>query len=166
MLRVKACPGSPTVFFSESSELECVRPECGKLYKRVPPELVYFSLRQRSFLRAMGLWDRVDRRLKDLEGYASKFRVGDLCKKCGVGTLDVRFHTVDIAAYGLNGGCGCEYFLFSLRKELEGAGRDERLAGAHRCQHIDAARDFALDLSLRAHEHERLVLARGREDNE
>jgi hypothetical protein len=154
MIRVCAVHGEPTCYHVESSELQCVEPQCSKLYRRLPASFVWFSSRQREFLRGLGLLARVDKRLGELaERYSNRpgRRPGDQCPRCG-GQLDVRFHRVDISAYGLNGWCSCEFFAFSLGPKLDKLGKAERGAGLYRCHHIWAARDFALDLSLKAHE--------------
>ncbi len=78
--------------------------------------------------------------------------IGQACPKCDVGTLDVRFHVVDLSCFNLNGECSCEYFAFSLGPKVSRLQPVDQGAGAHRCSHIEAARGFALDVSLRAHE--------------
>ena len=69
------------------------------------------------------------------------------------GVVEEQWHLVDIAGWDRNGGCGCEYFEMCLEPLLSRMAPNERAAGPHRCRHIHAARDFALDLSLASHEH-------------
>lgn len=91
--------------------------------------------------------------------------IGGPCPKEGCpGTLDCRFHQVDISMYNLNGWCSCEYFAFGLEPKVSRMGPAEQGAGNHRCAHINAARDFALDVSLKAHERERYARARGQRE--
>lgn len=155
MLKVRAIPGEPTCFFCESNELICDNPQCSKLYRRLPASYVQFSSRQKDFLRALGLWNKVERHLKQLEqSFALKHREGDACAKCGQGKLRLREHKVDISEYGFSGWCSCEYFEFTCAPELAKLSRSQQGAGTHRCQHVWAARDFALDLSIMAHERD------------
>lgn len=146
MLRVKAIPGEPTCYHVESAELQCKNPECAQLYKTLPPMLVWFSKRQKEFLRFAGVWTKIDKILSGLK--KPIMRPGDQCKKCG-NVVDHRWHRVDISAYNLNGECGCEKFYYDYGPALRRGGA---VCGEHRCSHIEAARDFALDLSLASHQ--------------
>lgn len=133
-MRVLKVDGEPTRFFVESASLQCVRPECNKLFSKFKrPEL----------------------------------HVGFKCPACGLGTLDLRFHTVDIADNEGNGCCSCEYFQFTMGPRLSGMLPNERREGKCRCSHIQAARNFALDLALYVHDIEQHKDARGqREENQ
>ena len=73
------------------------------------------------------------------------------CPKCQTGQLVLRWHRVDIAALDCNGECGCERFEHSLGPLARGVTIELRQAGKYRCKHIDAAREIALDISLRYH---------------
>jgi len=166
MLRVMKDRGSPTRYFVESATLQCVRPECAATFRRRPhsyedlPPVVALVLRMlgstlpgsRSLAGLKVELDRLFARVRD-RGCP---KAGDKCPTCGQAELDVRFHTVDIAALGMNGECGCEYFQMSLRKQAAASSPVEQAAGRFRCQHIHAARDFALDVSLRSYERDRL----------
>lgn len=128
-MRVIPVPGEPTRYRVESNSLECTKRECGKLYTR----------RNRHLL-APG----------DRSTSAYLF-VGDPCPKCG-SRLDLRFHLVDIASFNRNGQCDCEYFSCGLGPKVAALLPEHQAEGRHRCAHIAAARDFALDLSLTAHQ--------------
>lgn len=89
------------------------------------------------------------------------------CPACGRGILDLRFHTVDIADNEGNGQCSCEFFEFTMRPKLAGMLPNERREGKCRCSHIAAARNFALDVALFAHDQEQHKNAKGqREENQ
>ena len=151
MLRVIASHGSPTEFFVESAELQCTNPSCSKLYKRTPPDLVRFSAKQQVVLRALGVWGKVARHLAALDAaWTPKYRVGDQCGRCGA-ALDVRFHTVHIDEFSLNGQCSCEWFRFTAAPKLSRMDPALQGLGEWRCHHISFAREFALDVALRAH---------------
>jgi hypothetical protein len=142
MLRVKAIPGEPTRFWVESGTLQCTDPQCGKMYNR-----------------------RTRHRLVPGQAHPTDYlHIGDPCPACGTGTLDVRFHVVDISDYSYNASCSCEFFEFCLRPELTRMLPSEQGAGKHRCSHIIAARDFALDVALHAHEHVRYKDANGQRE--
>lgn len=95
-----------------------------------------------------------------------KLHVGGPCPHEGCdGTLDLRFHKVDIANWNQNGECSCEYFQIKLAPVLSRLPLPDQGAGLHRCHHIRAAREFALDVSLRAHERDRYAHA-GRQREE
>jgi len=128
----------------EGDTLQCSNPQCGKLLRKSPPSVVAFTVRQRAFLKAAGLLVRADRALAVLAA-GRTLTAADQCPKCGA-ALERRCHTVDIAANDLFGGCSCEYFQFTVAKALR-RGEDP-----DRCAHIEHARDYALDLSLKAHE--------------
>jgi hypothetical protein len=84
----------------------------------------------------------------------SDLGIGSLCPSCKAGKLDVRFHTVDLANYEPVGECSCEHFQFRLGPELSKMPPEQRAekAALMRCSHIREARDFAIDLTLKAHE--------------
>lgn len=147
MLQVKAIPGEPTCYYVESHHMQCTGKECNALTRRAP-SAIWFNRRQRDFLATVGVWGRVDSMVKKL---AEGWRSDGQCRRCGA-ALEPRWHRVDIGAYHCNGQCGCEYFELALAKELRRLKPEQQAAGTHRCSHIEAARDFALDLSLRAHE--------------
>lgn len=147
MLHVKPVHGEPTCYEVESHHMQCTGPECRKLTARAP-DPVWFNRRQQDFLAGVGLWTRAERALAKLrEGWKSDGQ----CRRCGA-ALEPRWHRVDVAALDLNGFCTCEYFECALGKAARQATKPERQAGKFRCSHIEAARDFALDLSLAAHE--------------
>lgn len=84
----------------------------------------------------------------------SDLGIGSKCPKCGGGKLDVRFHTVDLSGFAPAGHCSCEHFEFNLQPKLCRMSPQERTqhAASLRCSHIGAARDFAMDLVVAAHE--------------
>lgn len=83
---------------------------------------------------------------------ADKYAAGDPCPTCGE-EVEERWHIVDIAGYDANGTCSCEFFQFRLEPIIVRlpAGSLER----HRCSHIQASRDFALDVYLGAYARSR-----------
>ena len=119
--------GEPTVYFVESNSLECLDQA-----RRV----------------SMGA-ERYPHLFSRLKHPA--LRVGGPCPRCQ-GQLDVRFHTVDIGAYSGNGCCSCEFFQMSpeMQARVSRMSPAEQAMGRCRCSHIKAARDFALDVALRA----------------
>lgn len=131
MLRVKAIQGEPTRFWVESNTLQCMNTRCAKLYTRHQRHrLIPKQSQPTSYLRS-----------------------GDACPECGA-KLEKRYHVVDISSNHSNGSCGCEYFEFVHAPKLKNLSPAERGAGKHRCSHIIAAREFALDVALHAHRHE------------
>ena len=58
-----------------------------------------------------------------------------------------REYLVDIDAYDCIGQCACPNFTFNLNKHL----RHGRRGNQFRCKHIEAARDYALNLTLKLH---------------
>jgi hypothetical protein len=142
MLRVMAIVGESTRFHVESNTLQCTDPQCGKMFNR-----------------------RTRHRLVPGQAHPTDYlHIGDPCPACGTGTLDVRFHVVDIEDYSCNASCSCEFFEFCLRPQLSRMLPSEQGMGKHRCSHIIAARDFALDIALKAHEHDRYRGARGQRE--
>ena len=99
------------------------------------------------------------RLLGELERLAAESR-------CVVGTLDVRFHSCDLSLYHGSGRCSCEYFEFALEPQVSRLPPDQQAEGKYRCQHLRAARDFCLDLSLKAHAMDRLKGARGQREDQ
>lgn len=96
-----------------------------------------------------------------LEAKHAALAVGSKCPKgCG-GTLDVRFHMVDVAWFHPVGRCSCEHWNFRLgpqvgrmtRAQLEGLTQQQ--ARNLRCSHIEAARTAAIDIAIHSHERER-----------
>lgn len=156
ILTVKSIAREPTCFLVESFELQCVNPQCGKIVKRFPELMVDFSSRQRALLRFTGVWNRVSVIVVGLKLKAFR-QPGEQCPKCGA-ALDNRWHKVDIARNDLNGECGCEHFQFTLRKELRKVSKEDRAMGLCRCAHIEAARDFAIDVAVATHEQYRLAV--------
>ena len=71
------------------------------------------------------------------------------------GVMRERFHLVDIAEFNSNGICSCEFFECGHGPKLRGMSSVEQAMGKHRCQHIEAARSFALDVALKCHHVER-----------
>lgn len=144
MLRVKAIESEPTRFHVESGTLTCVNPQCGATYNRRTRHRLVADQRQPT----------------------DYLHIGDKCPKCS-GYLDVRFMLVDIAANNLNGGCSCEFFSFVQGPALAKLLPSERAMGKCRCSHIEAARQFALDVALHANEHDRYAKAgRQREEDQ
>ena len=154
MLRVIPVPGEPASYDVESHELQCTNPECAKLFPRLDMEHVHFTRRQEQFLRLAKLWGKVKRILDGLaQRYRPLNRVGSPCPRCGQ-ALDLRFHRVQLELNDCVGWCSCEVFYYVYQPALaKMASAEERIAAAkdHRCQHLFEARDFALDLTLRAH---------------
>jgi hypothetical protein len=144
----------------ESNTLQCVVPECAKMYQR----------HRRPGLAIGGPCPACERRLRDgirsldpviVESFLNGTETADEfvqrrpnLRMRQVGTLDVRFHVVDLAMFAPVGQCSCEHFQFSLQPRLVRMSPEERtaVAEAHRCSHIKAARDFALDLVVYHHE--------------
>lgn len=95
------------------------------------------------------LYTRQDMRNKELTD----------CTRCG-GPLGIRFHLVDISCWDPIGECSCEHFQYRLKKEVEKISpiklRQLSQSEAHRlrCTHIEAARTYAIDLSIRQHQRE------------
>lgn len=146
MLRV-INKGEPTVFCVESNSLECINPEC-----RAPNgERRYLTRRDNHWIYRKGKF------------ILDKPRVGDGCPKCKA-PLDLFFYSVDIAAFNCNGSCNCMYFTCDLGPKVSRASLEEQGAGKYRCSHIEAARDFALDVSLHSHERTRYAGARGQRE--
>lgn len=92
-----------------------------------------------------------------------ELRIGSPCPKCGA-PLDTHFYLVDLAGFNFNGQCGCPWFEHRLAVELATIPPAERGAGPKRCSHIEAARNFALDLTLKQHEKKRLEFASGQSE--
>lgn len=175
MLRVMAIAGESTRFFVESNTLQCTNTECGKSYnRRTRHRLVPGQAHPTDYLRigdpcpaCLGRraeWDAA--RYADTFSYETKETVAERMSKeePTVGTLDVRFHVCDIAAFTNNGQCGCEFFSFVHAPALSRMLPSEQGEGRCRCSHIDAARGFALDVALKAHEHVRYKDARGQRE--
>ena len=142
MLRVMAIVGESTRFHVESNTLQCTDPQCGKMYNR-----------------------RTRHRLVPGQAHPTDYlHIGDPCPACGTGTLDVRFHVCDLESYNCNGGCSCEFFSFVHAPALSRMLPSEQGAGRCRCSHLEAARSFALDVALKAHEHDRYRDARGQRE--
>ena len=80
---------------------------------------------------------------------------GDACPKCDNGVLRERWHMVDIAMNNCSGECSCEYFSFTLGPKVRALPADQQRLGRNRCSHIEAARNAALDITLRAHQEMR-----------
>ncbi len=157
MLRVMPVPGEPTTFRCEGTSLQCSCPECAKLFKRTPPDQVRFSLRQQTVLRALGVWGKVQRHLVALEkAYVPRYRVEQRCHKCGEGTLQLVFHTVDLKGYGDAGQCDCQFHQYTLAPKLSRMDPAQQCGASDlRCAHVDASREFFCDLMLRMHTHSR-----------
>jgi len=152
ILTVKPIKGEPTCFLVESYTLRCI--SCSRLLRRFPANMVWFSEKQKALLGFAGVWTKVETTLEKLKQNRAN-TAGDQCPKCG-GVLEMRFHKVDIAGYNCNGECGCEYFAVTLQKQLRQAPKSEWNLGLHRCSHIEAARDFAIDVVVTSHEYHRL----------
>jgi len=152
ILTVKPVPGEPTCFMVESYTLQCQN--CNRLVRRFPVNMVWFSEKQKMLLKFVGVWIKIEAVLEKLKQNRANVS-GDQCPKCG-GVLEMRLHKVDIARFNCNGECGCEYFTTTLQKELRKLKPAEQALGLHRCSHIEAARDFAIDVAIAGHEHLRL----------
>ena len=147
-LRVFPVPGEPTVFYVESSSAQCSK--CSRVYKRY----------RWAFCPDTGGHRRVHRSNIVIEGLCP-YRFG-----CD-GTLQLRFHRVDIAAYDGNGQCGCESFEFSYGPLLSRTKPSLWMEAGLRCRHIQAAREYALDLSIRHHTKQQLApFANGRKERD
>lgn len=137
-MRVIPITGEPTRFWVESSSLSC--PVCGSTVSR---------LRQSNL----------------------RLEPGDICRRCvrlntpvgkvgryAVGRYALRWHLVDVAPFWPLGQCGCEHWVFTLRKEIEAvppfrlATLTQREADRLRCAHVEAARTCALNAAIRGHE--------------
>lgn len=130
--------GEPTRYHVESGSLECQG--CQRLFNR----------RETRF---------------------SNLRPGLPCPACGRASVEIRWHLVDIACFQTIGQCSCEHFQFTLQKELTKIAPSllrtltQRTADKLRCAHIIAARSYALTLTVRQHEEQRLAGA-GRQTEE
>ena len=162
LLRVKPIEGEPTSFMVESDEVQCVNPECSKLLKKTPKLASHFTARQEATLRFAGVWRKVEGTIRLLTSRPT-IASGDPCPKCGA-ALGERWHRVDLTAGGFNGVCSCEYFAFALGPEVRKLSKADQALGIHRCQHISAARDFALDARLMAEEKWRTKQANGKRE--
>lgn len=151
-MRVLPVKGEPTRYWVESNSLQCS--SCDTLFSRLEP------------------------RHKSLSE-------GSPCPRClnpgprppsegprEPGQLRTRYHLVDIACYWPVGECSCEHFQYRLKAELakmspaELRTASQRRAAALRCSHIEAARNAALDVTVHAHERERLAAGRGRTEED
>ena len=123
-MRVIQVAQEPTRMWVESSSLSCQN--CEKIFSR-------------------------------LQTKYAKLVPGDECPKCG-GKLKTRFHLVDIATNPPIGTCTCEHFAFRLGPESMTLSRwdrqrlTQRQLSDLRCVHLDAARQVALDITIRSHE--------------
>lgn len=147
-LRVFPVPGEPTVYHVESSSAQCS--SCSRVYKRW----------KWAFCPDTGGHRRVPRKGVTIEG-PCPYRFG-----CD-GKLQLRFHKVDIAAYNGNGQCGCETFEFSFGPALSKVRPSLWLESGLRCRHIQAARQYALDLTILNHTKQQLApYANGRKERD
>lgn len=134
-MKVTATEGEPTVFFVESRTVQCDK--CARKFANNPKAIK-----------------------------------GQTCPHCTRGTLKSIFpHKVDIANFFPVGECQCRGFQINpqehnnlpKRKELERMTQAQRLLLSDeeqerlRCPHIKAARNFALNRELWAHEKKRLT---------
>lgn len=131
ILTVYPLQGSPTLYIVESSTAVCS--VCSRPYKRWR----YGYDLQTGTHKIIPIKNR---------------RIGSRCPYRGgcSGRLDLGWHHVDIATYEGHGGCSCEKFRF-LEYELRKTPPRTWINGAYRCQHIDAARQFALDIGVIQH---------------
>lgn len=136
-LQVLPIPGERTVFVVEGAGVECT--VCGRYYKRWRYRLNYST----------GYHEPVARRGR---------QAGDPCpyRRGCAGKLDRRWHRVDILSWGGHGGCACEKFDLGLRVELSKTRPSTWVEGRFRCEHIDEARTFAVDLAIRMENMERM----------
>lgn len=65
------------------------------------------------------------------------------------------FYKVDLTHYRLNGECDCPHFRMRLEGKLKEQPRTEWSRGLWRCKHIDASREYALNITLREYMKER-----------
>lgn len=146
MLRVKSVISSPSQFYVEGDSLVCAGQGCGRVVRRLPAEHVWFNKRQKLFLTSIGVLKLVEKTQQIWQDVAPHVD-GERCVKCGR-PMEIRWHLVDITDEHGNGYCACEYFQFSL---LPYVTKLTALSGDYRCRHIEAARDFALEMTIRAH---------------
>lgn len=66
-----------------------------------------------------------------------------------LGSNGIRY-LVDLASWSGNGQCGCPHFEYRLEPKLRLGAEPGR---EMRCKHLAAARDYALDLTLRQHKN-------------
>lgn len=130
MLKVHPVQGEATRFYVESNTLECLNRECGKI---------------KAYVFHPRLFNRKEH---------PELQVGGRCPVCKTGQLDVRFHQVDVSEYNCNGSCTCEHFVLNpkMEKKIKTLSPAEQAMGMCRCHHINEARDFALDLSIKGHQ--------------
>lgn len=178
LLRVLAVPGEATRFHVESGTLQCTNPQCGKQYnrrtrhrlnppERWPTDFLRIGDKCPTCVMRHNQWKKKGREAMLYTDYALevKEQIAERLSKeePAIGTLDVRFHLCDIAANHGVGRCSCEYWEFGLAREVERMLPSELAValatGRKRCSHIEAARQFALDLSIQAHERDRYRLA-------
>jgi hypothetical protein len=157
MLRVRAIPGEPTRFWVTGNTLLCDNPACGKEYNRMTRHQAVLGVRQPTeYLRdgtpcpkCLARISKWRKRNKDPHG-----------DEPALGVMRNNDRLVDIAGYSRNGSCSCPFFQCSegMEKALKVKTSVEQAMGQHRCQHIVAARSFALDVALRVHEVERYAV--------
>lgn len=150
MLHVKPIQGEQTRFYVEAQTLQCTN--CNNQASRTPYRHIYFGHRQKAFLQQIGVWGKVK---KVLDKVKDDWKDDGQCRKCGH-VLEPRWHQVDIALWEGNGQCSCEFFAYTLGPLVRKLDKAQRSAGLHRCLHIDAAREFAVDLAIKMHERQRL----------
>lgn len=115
----------------------------------VPNEPTTFVVEGRTLICTNAKLDRsLGCRFVAKPGRKRALAAGDKCPKCQDGLLVPREHLVEISAYDANGKCACEWFDFNLRPQVEAMSFLQRMEVRLRCEHIEAARDFALDRQL------------------
>lgn len=126
-MKVQQIQGEPTRYHVQSTSLSCA---CGKRYSR----------EQQVKLRLLP------------QGK---------CPACN-GVLDWHWHLVDLADFRPIGRCSCEHFAYRLQANIAKlpphhlAKMEQGEAAKLRCSHLNAARAFALDLTIEQHEQEQL----------
>ncbi len=168
--------GEPTVYYVESNTLECVNPSCHKQYNRRLHHQQILGQRWPTVLLHIGdpcpaCLGREWEAQRDGSSEASPEEAAKLVGAVAVPRLDVRFHMVDISSFNGIGMCACEYFQMTLAPSLRRMDRIQLqaaylFASKHRCHHIQAARDFALDVALKSHDRERYAGTKQREENQ
>lgn len=140
----------PTIYLVESKSVQC------SVCHRVRPKW-----KKMKYDHATG-YHVLIRLPKNQPGCRCPYRGG-----C-TGTLKQRVpHRVDITMYGGHGGCGCEQFEHWLGPELSKTHPSTWLLGRFRCCHIEQARPYSLDVTVRNHvRQQQAPFARGRQEQD
>jgi hypothetical protein len=92
-----------------------------------------------------------------IPGEATRFRVQG---------KSVNWYLVDLGEYNGNGSCGCQHFEFRLKPTLERNHEIDWTRTPMRCRHIEAARQFALDVILKSYGRQQMVNANGQKERD